>query len=263
MAAGVRLTAWPMASVLLFCAWPAKATSIVFPGHWKTLRSAQSVMGFRFPAGTEVQVLNDTGATTGDVVLHRDFTVGGHRLNSGTHLMVAGGKGMPPHLAWFFAMPGQRLRGIDLPAGTQVDFDARGRLADMSSNEGAPIAIGGLLFAGNSWIEFHPNGRVRHGELLKGFVAGGLRVQPGPIEFFASGRISRAWIGAGSVYRTLKLAPADRSFGFDVEFWPDGSLKQAVLADVTAVDGKTCPAGHVSFRQGGTLDECDGSRWIR
>lgn len=263
MISGLRLARWPMMSVLLFCAWPAMATSIVFPGHWKTLRSTQSVMGFRFPAGTEMQVLNDTGAPTGDIILHRDLTVGGHRLRSGTHLMVVAAEGAPPHLAWFIAMPGQRFHGIDLPAETQVGFDAQGRLADMSSNEGSPITIGDLLFAGNSWIEFHPNGRVRHGELLKGFVANGLRVQPGPIEFFANGRISRAWIGAGSVYRTLKLAPADRSFGFDVQFWPDGGLKQAVLAGVTVVAGQTCPAGHVSFRQDGTLDECDTTAWIR
>ncbi|HKR76835.1 MAG TPA: hypothetical protein VJR95_09220 [Rhodanobacter sp.] len=263
MSTGLRLAMWPMASVLPFCAWPVMATSIVFPGHWKTLGSTQPVMGFRFPAGTEVQVLNDTGAATGNVVLHRSLKVDGHWLKSGTHLMVFAAKGAPPHLAWFFSEPGQHFHGIDLPEGTQVDFDAQGRLADMSSNEGTPIVIRGLLFAGNSWIEFHPNGRVRHGELLKGFVVDGLQVQPGPIEFHPNGRISRAWIGAGSMYHTLKLAPADRSFGFDVEFWPDGGLKQAVLAGVTAADGKTCPAGHVSFRQDGTLDECDGSRWIR
>lgn len=258
-----RLAARWAAAVLLSCALPATATRPVFPGHMKRLKSAQSVMGVRFPAGTEVQVLNSTGEATGTVILHQGRKVDGYWLKSGTQLMVFAAKGAPPHLAWFFSEPGQRFQGIDLPTGTQVDFDAQGRLANMSSNEGSPIVIRGMLFAGNRWIEFHPNGRVRHGELLKGFVADGLRVQPGPIEFHPNGRISRAWIGAGSMYRTLELAPADRSFGFDVEFWPDGGLKQAVLADVTVVNGKACPVGHVSFRQDGTLDECDGSRWIR
>ena len=229
-----RLAARWAAAVLLSCALPATATRPVFPGHMKRLKSAQSVMGVRFPAGTEVQVLNSTGEATGTVILHQGRKVDGYWLKSGTQLMVFAAKGAPPHLAWFFSEPGQRFQGIDLPTGTQVDFDAQGRLANMSSNEGSPIVIRGMLFAGNRWIEFHPNGRV-----------------------------SRAWIGAGSMYRTLELAPADRSFGFDVEFWPDGGLKQAVLADVTVVNGKACPVGHVSFRQDGTLDECDGSRWIR
>lgn len=257
------LAACCMATVLLSCALPATATRLVFPGHMKRLKSEQSVMGFRFPAGTEVEVLNSTGEATGKAILHRGCKVDGYWLKSGTQLMVSAAKGARPHLDWFDSEPGQRFHGIALPAGTQVDFDAQGRLANMSSNEGPPIAIRGMLFAGNRWIEFHPNGGVKRGELLKGVAVGGLHVQPGPIEFHPNGRISRAWIGAGSTYRTLKLAPADRSFGFDVEFWPDGGLKQAVLAEATSVDGKACPAGHVSFRRDGTLDECDGSDWIR
>ncbi|GAB3790127.1 hypothetical protein [Dyella agri] len=257
-----RLAAWWAAVVLLSCALPAMATQPVFPGHMKRIKSERSVMGFRFPAGTEVEVLNSTGEATGKVILHRGCKVDGHWLKSGTQLMVVKDKETPPHLAWFDAAPGQRFHGIDLPAGTQVDFDAQGRLADMNGLDGPPIRIGGRLFGSNDWIEFHPNGRVKSGELLKGFVVDGLHVQPGPIEFFANGRIRQAWIGEGSTYRTLKLERSNRGNRFDVQFWPDGRLKQGVLASPAVVDGKSCPAGHVSFKQDGTLDDCGGGNWV-
>lgn len=256
-----RLAAWWAAVVLLSCALPAMATQPVFPGHMKRLKSERSVMGFRFPAGTEIEVLDSSGEATGKAILHRGCEVDGHWLKSGTQLMVSDDKGTPPHLAWFFSEPGQRLHGIALPAGTQVDFDARGRLANMSSNE-LPIAVRGMLFAGNRWIEFYPNGRVKSGELMKGFVVDGLHVQPGLIEFYANGRINKALIGEGSTYRTLKLEQSTRGNRFDVQFWPDGRLKQGVLASATVVDGKSCPAGHVSFKQDGTLDDCGGGRWV-
>ncbi|WP_426663611.1 hypothetical protein [Rhodanobacter aciditrophus] len=257
-----RPATWCMAAMLLSRVLPAMAAQPVFPGHLTRLKSERSVIGFRFPAGTEVEVLDSTGVATGKAILHRGCEVDGHWLKSGTQLMVFEAKGTPPHLAWFDSEPGQRFHGIDLPAGTQVDFDAHGRLADMSSNEGPPIAIRGMLFAGNRWIEFHSNGRVKRGELLKGFVVDGLHVRPGPIGFFATGRIRQALIGAGSTYRTLKLAQSNRGNGFDVQFWPDGRLRQGILARPAVVNSKSCPAGHVSFRQNGTLDECDGGRWV-
>ena len=258
-----RWVAWTIWAVLFFCAPVATATKIVFPGHMKTLASAQTVQGFRFPTGTEVQVLDSDGEATGVVVLHEDYEVDGVWLKSGTSVTVGSVGGKPPHLSEFSSVPGQRFRGIHLPAETQVDFDAQGRLSQMSSNGGDPIRIRGKVFAGNTWIEFHPSGGIKRGELARGFEANGLHVSPGPIEFHADGRIKQAFIAAGSVDRDIRLAPSNRSYGFDVEYWPNGHLKQAMLADKTVLDGKTCPPGHIAFKQDGSLDECDGSPWMR
>lgn len=256
------LVAWTIWAVLCFCAPVARATQIVFPGHMKTLTSAQTVQGFRFPAGTEVQVLNSNGEATGVVVLHEDHEVDDVWLKRGTYVTVGSVGGKPPHLSEFSSVPGQRFRGIHLPAETQVDFDVQGRLSEMISVRGDPIRIRGKVFAGNTWIEFHPSGGIRRGELAKGFEASGLHVSPGPIEFQADGRIKQAFIAAGSVDRKVRLAPSNRSYGFDVEYWPNGHLKQAMLADKIVLDGKTCPPGHIAFKQDGSLDECDGSQWM-
>lgn len=242
------------------CSPHAMACSVRFPGHFETLKSARTVEGFRFPAGTEVQVLDKGNTPTGIVILKRKFRVDGHWLQPGTRLDVGRGKGGVPHLQNFGSEPGQRINGIRLPAGSFVQFDARGHLSFINehggavSDEKATIRVRGLTFLSSAGIAFHPNGRVKSGTLTQTFTAPGLRVGPASVTFYPNGHIASARYGGDT---SVHVRGVEYSGSYPVEFYPNGLVKSGEAMQDFVAGGLRAHRGITEFYPNGTLKRGD------
>lgn len=238
------------------CSPHAAACSMVFPGHFEVLKSTRTIEGLRFPAGTEVEVLNAGNTATGVVVLKRKLRVDGHWLQPGTRLSIGASKGGVAHLLSFDSEPGQRINGIRLPAGSFVEFDAQGRLASINeyggtvSNEKATIRVQGLAFLSSAGIAFHPNGRVKSGTLTQTFTAPGLSVGPASVTFDPNGHIASARDGGDT---SVHARGVEYSGSYPVEFYPDGQVKSGQAMQDFVAGGLRAHRGISAFYPNGAL----------
>jgi hypothetical protein len=238
------------------CAPHAAACSMVFPGHFEVLKSARTIEGLRFPAGTEVEVLNAGNTATGVVVLKRKLRVDGHWLQPGTRLSIGASKGGAAHLLSFGSEPGQRINGIRLPAGSFVEFDAQGRLASINkyggtvSDEKATIRVQGLAFLSSAGIAFYPNGRVKSGTLTQTFTAPGLSVGPASVTFYPNGHIASARYGGDT---SVHVRGVEYSGSYPAEFYPDGQVKSGQAMQDFVAGGLRAHRGISAFYPNGAL----------
>lgn len=242
------------------CASHAAACSRIFPGHFETLKSARTIEGFRFPAGTEVQVLDHGNTFTGVVVLRHKARVDGHWLQPGTRLSIGAGQGGAPHLLSFGSEPGQRINGIALPAGSFVEFDAQGRLAFINERGGTvgdgkgTIRVHGLTFLSSAGIGFYPNGRVKSGTLAQTFTAPGLRVGPASVTFDPDGHIASARDGGDNPVQVRGVAYSGL---YPVEFYSSGRVKSGEAMQDFVAGGLRARRGRSEFNPDGSLKRGD------
>lgn len=238
----------------------AAACSIIFPGHFEVLKSARTIQGLRFPAGTEVQVLNAGNTATGVVVLKQKLRVDGRWLQPGTRLSIGAGKDGMAHLLSFGSEPGQRVNGVRLPAGSFVEFDAQGRLASINKyggtvgDEKATIRVQGLTFLSSAGIAFHPNGRVKSGTLTQTFTAPSLSVGPASVTFYPNGHIASARYGGDT---PVHVRGVEYSGSYPVEFYPDGRVKSGEAMQDFVAGGLRVHRGIIALYPNGTLARGD------
>lgn len=223
---------------------PAAATSIVVPMHAIVVAPGQQLDGIAFPAGTRAWILDATGEVA-HVELRQDFSFGRRRLKKGSDLRLDKGR-----LVELVTVRGQAVDGIRFDAGAQVVFDAHGRIAEAHIDHDTPI--GRYVFAGNTWISFHPSGRVAKGELARAAVSDGLRIAAGEIAFHPSGKLADARLETGSTWRGLVLQEGT------ARFRANGSLEHATLHEPATIDGIGCERGEFALFANGRLDLCRG-----
>jgi membrane-bound inhibitor of C-type lysozyme len=236
----------PLAAALLGALFvtPAAATSIVVPMHPVVVAPGQRLDGLAFPPGTRAWILDATGEVS-SIELRQDFTLGRHRLKKGSRLRLD-----ERRLRELETVRGQVVDGIRFDAGAQVAFDTHGRITEAHIDHDTPIDR--YVFAGNSWISFHPSGRVAQGELARAAVRDGLRIAPGEITFHPSGRLASAVLQAGSTWHGLALQRGV------ARFRADGSLAHALLAGPATIDGVACERGEFGLFASGHLAFCRG-----
>jgi len=222
----------------------AAATSIVVPMHPIVVAPGQRLDGIAFPPGTKALIVDATGQVS-SVELQQDFSLGGHQLKKGSSLMLSGG-----HLSELFTVRGQVIAGIRFDDGAQVAFDAHGRISEAHVDHDTPI--GRYVYAGNSWISFHPSGHVAKGELAHAMVNEGLHIAPGEIEFHPSGKLASVRLQAGSTWHGLTLQESV------ARFRADGSLEFGMLAEPATIDGIACERGGFGLFTTGHLAFCEG-----
>lgn len=233
---------------------------MVFPGHFEVLTSTRTIQGIRFPAGTEVQVLNKGNTPTGVVVLKQKFRVDGYWLQPGTRLTVGSNVDRATHSLSFGSEPGQRINGIRLPAGSFVEIDAQGRLSSINeyggglSDEKATIRVRGLTFLGSDGIVFYPNGRVKSGTLTQTFTAPGLSVGPAQVTFDKDGHIASA---RGGGEAAVHVRGVEYSGSYPIEFYPNGRVKSGEAMQDFVAGGLRVHRGISEFHPDGTLKRGD------
>jgi membrane-bound inhibitor of C-type lysozyme len=223
---------------------PAAATSIVVPMHLIVVAPGQRLDGIAFPAGTRAWILDATGEVA-HAELRQDFRFGGYRLKKGSDLGLYKGR-----LVNLTTARGQVINGIRFDAGAQMGFDERGRLTSASLEHDTPI--GRYVFARDTWLEFHPSGRVASGALARPAFSDGLRIAAGEIAFHPSGRLADARLETGSIWHGLALQEGA------AHFRADGSLERAILAEPATIDGIACERGELALFANGRLDLCRG-----
>lgn len=228
----------------VFAAVPAAATRPFVPMHRIVVAPGQRLDGIAFPAGTLAWIIDATGEVS-NVELRQDFGLGRFRLKKGSTLYLHDGR-----VVELFTARGQVLDGIRFDAGAQVALDAHARITDAHIDH--DTAIGRYIYAGNTWISFHPSGRVAKGELSRTAVSDGLRIAAGETTFHPSGKLAEAQLEAGSTWQgwTLQKGVA--------RFRADGSLERAALAEPATIDGIACERGEFALFANGRLDICRG-----
>lgn len=237
------------AALLVAAAMPALAMQPHIRTHSIFVKPGQRIEGIAFPSGTQVVIIDGSGQVS-SVLLRTDFRLDGYLLRKGSVLGLQPGE----HLGDLFTVNGQVIKSIRFGAGAQIDFDRKVRID--SAHIGHDTRIGRYVYAGNSWVSFYPSNRVKEGELAHATVMGGLHLAPGAVTFYPSGHLASTRLAANSNWHDLVLAGgADSS---RIEFWADGKLKQADLAEAATISGVHCQPGTFALFASGHVDGCTG-----
>jgi sugar lactone lactonase YvrE len=235
--------------IMLALAGMAAATDIPMPTHEVTVKAGDTYDGIQYPVGTKVN-LYDKGNTVGSVVLSQDFKMNGQLILKGTQLYVPHGK-----LGCLFSREGQTIGAIVLKKDAQVCFNEQARLEMIHLAHDNDIL--GYPFAANSWVQFHPGGKVAQGELARGVTRDGVALAGrSEISFYPSGAIDSAAVAPGATFKTFTLGKRQHD-NADVRFWPNGKLKEAQLLLPVPVGGVSCAPGPISFEESGALKYCE------
>jgi len=222
--------------------------------HEVIVKKGDVFEGIKYPPGTRVDIEDRTNSV-GYVFLSRDFKMNGHVIMKGTQLDVQNGK-----LSCYWSKEGQKVNKITLHKDAQVCFRRDGTLEMIHLDSANKIQ--GYSFARNTWVHFHPTGKVERGEIGKMATIEGIRLRvKGEISFFPSGKKECVPVSEGSKLGGYPLAPIP-SWGYscDAEFWPNGKLKKAVLAETTRIEGKVCGPGEFAFVESGQLSYCQDAK---
>jgi sugar lactone lactonase YvrE len=243
-----RIVKLLLAFVILANAGMSAATKIMIATHSVIVKAGETYDGIQYPIGTEVS-LTDIGNVVGNVRLSQDFKMNGHVIKEGTRLYMSRGK-----LSCYTTKQGQAIGAIVLQEGAQVCFENTGELKMIHLDR--PNNILGHPFAANAWIQFHPGGKVAKGILAEDVSKAGLVLAGGStITFHPSGSIDSAAIKPGAIFEKLQLGKRP-NYDADVSFWPNGKLKEAVLAHPASIGKASCASGDISFKESGALKYC-------
>jgi hypothetical protein len=237
-----------LAFAFLANAGMAAATDVPFPTHTVIVKAGATYDGIQYPIGTEVS-LSDSSNAVGNVLLSQDFAMNGHVIKKGTRLSMLDGK-----LSCYWSKQGQAIAAIVLNDGAQVCFEKAGQLNMIHLKLANNIL--GHPFAANSWVQFHPGGKVAEGTLAEDVRKAGFTLAGGSkITFHPSGSVDSAAVKPGAIFAELRLGkrPNDNS---DLSFWPNGKLKEALLAHPARIGNASCTYGDISFKESGALKYC-------
>jgi len=238
-----------LGAVILAQAGMVAATQPRIATHSVTVKAGDTYDGIQYPVGTTVS-LTDIGNVVGDVILSQDFKMNGHVIRKGTQLYVTQGK-----LACFWSREGQAIGAIVLKKDAQVCFNEQARLEMIHLAHDNDIL--GNPFAANTWVQFHPGGKVAQGELARDVTRGGLALAGrSKITFYPSGAIENAALAPGATFQKLPLGK-HQGYDEDVSFWANGKLKEALLRQPARVGAATCAPGAISFEASGALKYCE------
>ena len=140
----------------------AASTSTMVKSHMQTLTTGSSIGAIKFPAGTEVDILDKSNRPSGYLVLHQDFLFNKILLKSGTGLWIAGPR---IHLRSFTSEPGQEINGIHLPTNSKVNLYDDGNIESLYPND--YVTIKSITYTKWRWIKFYRNGNIQEGQLAK------------------------------------------------------------------------------------------------
>ena len=234
--------------VILANAGMAAATRPMITTHAVIVSAGETYDGIQYPIGTEVN-LTDIDNAVSRVLLSQDFEMNGHLIKKGTRLYVPNGK-----LGCYWSQEGQVIGSIVLKEEADVCFNDKGELGTIHLRHANEIL--GNPFAANSWVQFHPDGKVAKGQLGQDVTRAGLALAGGSeITFHPSGSIESAGIKPGTNFGKLPLGKRP-NYPSDVSFWPNGKLKDAVLAQPVQIGAASCAPGDISFAESGALKYC-------
>lgn len=229
----------------------AQAHRPFIPTHQVTVKKGEVYQSVRFPEGTTLTLITSSGVVA-SATLNRDFKMNGHLLKQGSTLSIWG----DGTLFELSPVNGQRIGDIEFTAGEAgLRFTSKGILENASLHTDKEIH--GYRFAKNMNLEFHSNGKVSRGYLAEEQLKNGLKLKANSeIRFFPTEQIQAAKLSGESTVGTYKIKgdsnPANSS---DVEFYPDGRLKTAILSQNAVIDGYRCGPGNIAFFESGKIKE--------
>ncbi|MCE9626259.1 MAG: hypothetical protein K8R69_12550, partial [Deltaproteobacteria bacterium] len=152
----------------------------------------------------------------------------------------------------YFLKKDQKVNGILLPKGSQVDLDSAGRVRHVLLSR--PFEMGGVLFHGSVWIS--------HGDLL-GRLADSQWIQGRHYLENSEIELERSGVMAYTPSKNIELEGIRVPQGVTVKFWENGNLRIVPVADAQEIQGIKVPAYSVLyFEEWGGLKR-DFSPWFR
>ncbi|MBO9716293.1 MAG: hypothetical protein J7507_05655 [Pseudoxanthomonas sp.] len=208
-----------MIAALLAFTWPSPAHAFrpLVQTHTSAVQPGQLIQGIAFPPGTLVTIADPTGEVW-DIELVSDARLQGRVFRKGTRIYLH----PTGRIGSVFTVANQSIDGIAFGGDAQVVFDGGGDLEQ--AHIGRDTRIGKATYAGNTWVQFHPNGRVKEGDLVRPLNDGPLHVGPGT-----------------------------------VAFWPNGRIQHARLEKAATINGIDCQAGDIALFPSGHIVRCAGA----
>lgn len=234
---------------LTFFSTPSLARRAAPPTHEVIVKKGEKYQGVEFPPGTVVRLYpNDVLVSA---TLKQNFTHRGLLLLSGSVLSLHENGA----LFELTPVPGQKIGDLTFGQDEKASllFSKDGPLE--RANLQTPKVIQGYRYAKSAEILFHPNGMVAKGIYLEAQEKDGLHLAANSTaSFHENGKLKQATLDKESRFGelTIKGDPNPANPG-ETEFWPNGKLKNAVLAKPATIDGYPCAAGRISFFESGKL----------
>jgi hypothetical protein len=210
------------------------ATSVVAPLHDVIVAEDDEFDGVRFPTGSIASVQDSDGSLS-SIILAADFMIGTYTILKGTDLRWAGRDGIG---FCFGSRENQTLGEINLAKDSWVCLDPAGLLIQIYL-KGA-IVFEDVPLAAETLVKFHSNGKVKSGVLSMNVEIQAVQLPIGSeVSFFDTGVLECASLTQTAVLDGLRFMHWSGS-GCDLDFWPNGKLKRAALAETTTIGAVTC-----------------------
>jgi|GEM_PF-6139590 len=214
------------------------------------VKKGEAYQGVKFPEGTILRVYVSGGAVA-SATLSQDFTLSGVKLLKGTSLQIYENGA----LFDFYPLEGQKVGELTFgkEQASSVRFSAAGKLEYIFLRN--QMTIQGIRFGGAGQAQFYPNGKLQRASYLEAQEKDGLNIAfNSSATFYQDGKLQQVTLGKESRFGELKLKgdPNPANPG-ETEFWPNGKLKNAVLAKSASIDGYPCAPGRISFFESGKL----------
>lgn len=218
-------------------------------------KSGVPYYGYYFPIDTVLTVQKGVGAF--HAKLSGDFAIHPYQFKKGQILFFSccekteSGYGGAWMLTGFVARQGQEVNGFLLNGGESVGVSREKVIRSISF--GYDRSIGGLLFKGNSSVVFHENGHLASGWLAEPSTYEGLTLRKGKISFYPNDQPQSLLLADSVTYRGMVLQA-----NTEINFYQNGRIKSAVLAEPKVFGARSCGKGWVRFPEDGGLEptEC-------
>lgn len=212
-----------------------------------------------FPEGTEL-TLGVVSNYVVRVVLSADFEMNGHLILKGTMLGIKG-----KNLFEIWPEEGQKINDMEFKENeAHIRFREDGSVENIHLEKEKEIQK--IRWGENNWLEFYPNGKVSEGILADDQSFKGLNMKGRTeLSFYSDGQIKGAKIASTSNWQNYVIKGEDKFSSVDtsdVDFWPNGKIKNALLAQELKEGTYYCGNGAISFYESGKLESCVLSREV-
>jgi len=224
-----------IASLALLAAARYAAAEIKF----EIIDSARSIQGIALPAGTRIE-----------------YTESG-RINYAILEKPASAQDLPCQGWIYFYESGKvrdaelsrdvSLHGIKLSKGTRIYLYESGKLRSGTLAEGK--TINGVKVVDGARVFLFETGKLINIYLAKVQEIQGVLCAPGPVDFYADGRLKSATLARAAEMGRIRY-PA----GSVIDFYPSGRVNRAALSEPVSIEGKLWGKGsRVNFGEDGKI----------
>lgn len=139
----------------------------------------------------------------------------------------------------------KKIQGIALPSGTRIEYTESGRINYAILEK--PAAVQDLPCQG--WMFFYESGKIRDAELSRDVSLQGIKLGKGSrVYLYESGKLRSGTLAEGKTIGGVKVAEGARVFLFET-----GKLVNIYLTKAQEIQGVLCAPGPVDFYADGRL----------